>query len=97
MVRAAALVALLARIVAAACPESATERFRLSTEAEVISTVYPQADGMTVVRTSGADGGVDETIIDRGLLTLSERGALAAYTVGYRGDVDAIFAFEPGA
>ena len=60
-------------------------------------TVYREADGVTVVRATGSAGSINETVIDRGLLTVSHHSVFATITAEYEGDVDAIFAFEPGA
>ena len=98
MSRAAVLVALLPGLAAAACPDGEdTEPFSLYHDGGMVSTVYREADGVTVVRATGSGGSINETVIDRGLLTVSHRSVFATITAEYEGDVDAIFAFEPGA
>lgn len=98
MTRAVVLIALLPGIAQAACPEGdSLTPFTLTGAWSSASSVYPQADGVTIMRVRAENGRIDEIVFNRGLLLVAERVGSASYTVDYQGDIDAIFDFEPGA
>ena len=97
MIRAAALFAVLPNVAFAACPNgNPSIPFTLTGAWSGASSVYHQPDGITIMRVLAENGRIDEIAFDRGLLLVSERAALASYTVDYQGDIPAIFEFEPG-
>ena len=97
MIRAATLLALLPNVAGAACPDgNPPPPFTLTGAWSGTSSVYHQPDGITIMRVLAENGRIDEIAFDRGLLLVSERAALARYTVDYQGDIPAIFEFDPG-
>ncbi len=97
MFRVAVLTALFPGAAFAACPEGGSlTPFTLSGGWGATSSIYPQADDVTVMRVQAENGRIDEIAFHRGLLLVAERSAAANYTVDYRGDVAAIFDLEAG-